>query len=304
VPTRPGPVLCLGSFDGVHLGHRAILDRARAIAERTGGPVAVLTYSPLPAQVIHPDFSYILTPLEEKTALLVELGVERVHVVRFDLGVRDTAPGRFIETEILPLHPSAVVAGHDHRFGRNGEGDVELLRRKLEPQGIGVVAVDEFVLFDAPVRSTRVREKLLLGHVTRAAELLGRPYRLEGPVVSGTRTGRQLGFPTINLLIEEREKLVPADGVYAVLVDIDSELYPGVLNIGHRPTFRGETRTIEAHLFDRELDRTPDRAAALFVERLRPERRFRSPEDLAHQIAADVGRARELLARQSLRAKP
>jgi riboflavin kinase/FMN adenylyltransferase len=294
-----GQVLALGSFDGIHLGHRRILDRARSLASQSDSPVGVLTCYPLPAQFIHPDFTYVLTPLAEKTRLLVELGVDFIHTCRFDEKTRNTEPDEFVLEQILPLKPSAVVAGHDHRFGRSGRGDIALLRRLLGPRKIEVSEVPEYQLLGAPVRSTRIREHLLLGHVRLAGELLGRPYRLDGPVVPGTQTGRRLGFPTINLVIEEQEKLVPADGVYAVVVDIE---YPGstqrnlgVLNIGHRPTFRGESRTIEAHLFDVELDSTPVSAAALLMERLRPERRFSTPEDLARQIRADVDTARTLL---------
>ncbi len=295
----PGQVLALGSFDGIHLGHRRILDRARALASGFESPVGVLTCYPLPAQFIHPDFTYVLTPPAEKTRLLVELGVDFIHTCRFDERTRNTEPGEFVLRHILPLEPSAVVAGHDHRFGRRGQGDIALLKTLLEPRGVDVNEVPEFELLGAPVRSTRIREHLLLGHVRLAGELLGRPYRLDGPVVSGTRTGRRLGFPTINLIVEEQEKLIPADGVYAVTVDIE---YPGsaqrnngVLNIGHRPTFRGESRTIETHLFDVELDSPPVSAAVHLIERLRPERRFSTPDDLARQIQADVEGARALL---------
>lgn len=295
-----GQVLALGSFDGVHLGHRRILDRARTMASRVGSAVGVLTCYPLPAQFIHPDFTYVLTPLAEKTRLLVELGVEYIHTCRFDHDTRGTEPEEFVRRYVLPIEPSAVVAGHDHRFGRKGRGDVPLLRELLEPRGVAVDEVPEFELLGAPVRSTRIREHLLLGHVRRAGELLGRPYQLNGPVVGGTRTGRRIGFPTINLLVEEAEKLIPADGVYAVMVDAgyrdSARRLHGVLNIGHRPTFRGGSRTIETHLFDVHLDRTPEWAAVHLVERLRPERRFSTPENLASQIATDVARARTLLA--------
>ncbi|MBN2538361.1 riboflavin biosynthesis protein RibF [candidate division WOR-3 bacterium] len=293
--TETGPVLCLGSFDGVHRGHRAILDRGREEAAQTGAALAVLTFDPLPAQLIHPDFTYVLTPLREKTALLVELGVEAIHVLRFDRPAREMAPADYVAREVLPLRPAAVCCGSDHRFGRNGAGDTALLRRLLEPRGVGLFEVPEFRLFEAPVRSTRVRERLLLGHVRRAAELLGREYRLAGRVVPGFGTGRKLGFPTLNIQVEEPEKLVPADGVYAARAELDG-LRPAVLNIGHRPTFQGEKRSIEVHLLDRELAEPPARVAVRFVERLRPERRFGSAGELARHIAADVERARAILA--------
>jgi riboflavin kinase/FMN adenylyltransferase len=188
-----------------------------------------------------------------------------------------------------------VVVGHDHRFGQGRKGDVSLLGELLGPRRIGLEIVPEFLLLGAPVRSTRIREYLLLGHVRRAAELLGRHYGLTGRVITGTGTGRLLGFPTINLQVEEPEKLVPADGVYAALADILGKARPAVLNIGHRPTFQGEKRSIEAHLFDCEFRSPPRSATVRFVQRLRPERRFPNPQALSDQIAQDIAEARRML---------
>ncbi len=295
IDPRRKRVLALGSFDGVHLGHRQILARAHELATTLNATTAVLTCDPLPAQLVHPDFTYVLTPLPEKVGLLLELGVETVQVVRFNEATRRTEPEQFIAREILPTRPAAVVTGHDHRFGHKGRGDTSLLERVLKPLGIELEVVPEFTLFDAPVRSTRIRERLLLGHVRRASELLGRYYRLGGRVVTGTGTGRHIGFPTLNIQVPEKEKLVPADGVYAVLVDIHGTRRPAVLNIGHRPTFHGETRTIEAHLFDYDLPAPPSQATIQFVDRLRPERKFPDPQTLARQIQSDAEKARRLL---------
>jgi len=288
-------VLAIGSFDGVHLGHQQILAAGRQLAAELNAIPGVLSCDPLPAQVLNPEFTFVLTPLREKLELLVEFGMEFAEVVPFDDATRRAEPEEFIEHEILDLVPAAVVVGHDHRFGYRGRGNVELLRRRLEPAGTRVEVIPEFVLHDAPVRSTRIRERLLLGHVGRAAELLGRPYRLTGPVVSGTGTGRRLGFPTINTTIREREKLVPADGVYAAWAEFDGRRLPAALNIGHRPTFGGETRTIEAHLVDAVIAEPPAKLSLLFVERLRPERRFADPAELRAQIARDVAAARRIL---------
>jgi riboflavin kinase / FMN adenylyltransferase len=304
-PTSPDPhppsplVVALGSFDGVHLGHQQIIHRAAEIAAGLGGLTGVLTYDPLPAQLIYPDFTYILTTLAEKKALLTELGVEYICLLRFDAELRDTTAPDFIRHHIAEsLHPSAVVVGHDHRFGSRGTGDAGLLSRTLEPLGIRVDVVPEIRLRGIPVRSTTIREHLLLGHVSLAAELLGRCYAMSGTIVPGTGTGRRLGFPTINLRPFERETLVPADGVYTCRVDADGRAYDGLLNIGHRPTFGGETRTIEAHLLDVELAESPRRAVFRLVDRLRPERRFDSPAALASQIADDIANARSMFGRQ------
>lgn len=295
-PTLPGPVLAIGSFDGVHLGHQAILAAGRRVARELGAVAGVLTCDPLPAQLINPEFTFVLTPLDEKLELLVGLGMDFVQVVPFNDATRRTEPGEFIANEIMGLTPSAVVVGADHHFGHRGQGDVELLRRQLGPLGVRIEVVPEFILHDAPVRSTRIRERLLLGHVRRAGELLGRPYRLNGPVVSGTGTGRRLGFPTLNLATRQKEKLVPADGVYAAWTAFDGRLHPAAVNIGHRPTFGGETRTVEAHLLDTADVPPPPGLDILFVDRLRPERRFPDPAALAAQIAEDVSAARRVLA--------
>lgn len=296
MPTDKPVVVAMGGFDGVHLGHREILLRARQLAGELRVSSAVLTLDPLPAQLIHPDFTYVLTPLEEKRALFLAMGIDTVRVIRFDADTRNQDPWEFVEKNLRPLSPRAVVVGHDHRFGKKRAGDADTLRKLLEPQNIRVEVVPEFVLSGIPVRSTTIREHLLLGHVDLAAKLLGRYYGLPGLVVSGTGTGRRLGFPTLNIQVEDREKLVPADGVYAVLADIRGHTHPGVLNIGHRPTFQGEKRSIEVHLPGLDLPSPPADVTVRFVKRLRPERKFESPSALAEQIEEDVAQARLILA--------
>jgi riboflavin kinase/FMN adenylyltransferase len=291
------PVVALGGFDGVHLGHRRIVEHALALARELDGIPAALTFDPLPAQVINPDFTFLLTSLATKTRLLTELGIELVHVVRFSDELRAIEPEEFVVRHLLgPLDPAGVVIGHDHRFGRGGRGDAALLERLLGPRGIRLEVVPEFTFDDAPVRSTRIRESLVLGVVGAAARLLGRWYRLSGAVVPGTGTGRKLGFPTVNIRPWERETLVPADGVYACRVETLGRRFDAVLNIGHRPTFGGETRTIEAHLLGFAGGAQPQAAEIDIIERIRTERRFASPAELSEQIRHDIGRATELLA--------
>jgi riboflavin kinase/FMN adenylyltransferase len=302
MPTEPGHpaplVVALGSFDGVHLGHQQIIRRAAQIADDLNGVTAVLTYDPLPAQLIYPDFTYVLTTFAQKKALLIELGVEYVCVLAFDASLRSTSASEFIQHYIVDsLHPAAVVIGHDHRFGSRGTGDAGLLSRTLAPLGVRVDVVPEITLGGVPVRSTTIREHLLLGHVRRAAELLGRCYSLNGAIVPGRGTGRRLGFPTINLRPFERETLVPADGVYLCRVETLGSVHNALLNIGHRPTFGGETRSIEAHLLDVQLSEPPRTAEFRLVDRLRSERRFGSASALAAQIAGDVQAATAMFAR-------
>ncbi|MEO0074057.1 MAG: riboflavin biosynthesis protein RibF [candidate division WOR-3 bacterium] len=291
---RRGLVVAVGSFDGVHLGHQQIINRAHELARSAAGVTAVLTFSPLAAQLVDSDFTFVLTPLPERVRLLACYGVSIIHVLRFDEALRNSTAADFVRRHLVePLQPAAVVVGHDHRFGRNGEGNVATLHELLAPAGIWLEVVDEFQTLGAPVRSTRVREHLLLGHVQLAARLLGRPYAVAGPVVTGTGIGRRLGFPTLNIHVPEREKLVPADGVYAAMIELHttgqvSEPLPAAVNIGHRPTFGGERRTIEAHIISGQIPLSPDFALLHFVDRIRPELAFESAEQLAAQIRTDI----------------
>ncbi len=289
-------VLTIGGFDGVHLGHQRIIRRVQEIAAETAGISGLITFHPHPAQVLYPDFPYLLTPLEEKLLLLTEIGVEQVHIISFDQSLRTTEPEEFVKRHLFELNPAAVVIGADHRFGRGARGDVGLLRRILEPRGIKVEVVPEFVHLGAPVKSTRIREHLVLGHIRLAAELLGRPYALTGLVVRGKGTGRRIGFPTINLEPVRKEKLLPLGGVYAAIAEIDSKEFAGVLNIGSRPTFSGEETTIEIHLLNFSSEVQPGKKVAIrFLERIRAEHRFASADALVEQIRQDIAAARKVL---------
>ncbi len=297
---KPALVLTIGSFDGIHLGHQEILRRVMELAQEFRGVSGVVTFHPLPVQVLYPDFPYLLTPLEEKLSLFTELGIEFVHIIRFDERLARTEPEEFLQKELVEeLAPSAVVIGIDHRFGKDGRGDINLLQALLKPSGVKVEVVPEFIHLGAPVKSTRVREHLLLGHLRLARELLGRPYSIAGRVVPGSGMGRRIGFPTLNLKPVSPEKLIPADGVYAALAEINSLRYPGVVNIGYRPTFGGEERGIELHLIDINAKKAKELASEkitiYLIERIRPEQRFSTPAALQDRIKQDIVTAREIV---------
>lgn len=289
-------VLTIGGFDGIHLGHQEIISHVQEIAHKIDGISALITFDPHPAQFLYPDFPYLLTPLEEKLLLLTELGIEQIHVIQFDKRLCLLEPEEFVGTHLDVLSPAAVIIGADHRFGRGAKGDVGLLKRILEPKGIKVIVVPEFLHLGASVKSTRIREHLLLGHVRLAAELLGRTYALTGNIVRGTGTGSRLGFPTINIKPVTKEKLLPLEGVYAATAEIESEQFFGVLNIGFRPTFSGEERTIEIHLlnFSSEIE-SGKKITVHFLERIRAELRFASADALAEQIRQDIAAAKKIL---------
>lgn len=294
-PPAGGTAVTLGNFDGVHLGHRRILDRLLSWARRLGARATVYTFEPHPLRVIDPARApALLTPSEERRRLLEEAGVELLVCEPFTPEFSRLPAPRFVrEVLVERLGARAVVVGPDYAFGHRRQGDLRLLRELGRAYGFEVEAVPPLRVDDQVVSSTAIRRRLREGRLRDAERMLGRPYCLLGTVTRGRARGRELGFPTANL--EVGEQLVPREGVYAVEALLEGERWPGVLNVGRRPTFGEDELVLEVHLlgFRGELYGRPLRV--ILREYLRPERAFRHPEELAAQIARDVERARRLL---------
>jgi riboflavin kinase/FMN adenylyltransferase len=297
------PVVTIGNFDGVHVGHRAIMEIVTARASARGGEAVVYTFDPHPRKVLQPEGAPgLLTTLEQKLERLEELGVDVVVVEPFDAAFASLSPERFVR-EILHgrLRPVEVYVGYDFRFGKDREGSMRLLAELGPHLGFSVTIVPEVTMDGRDVNSTRVRALLGEGLVEEAARLLDRPYTVWGRVIAGERRGRSLGFPTANLELEN--EVLPQAGVYAGHVRFldpgsppAGRRWPAVANLGHRPTFGGDARLLcEAHLLDFEGDVYGRRVELAFERRLRAERRFPDAEALRAQIAADADRARRLL---------
>ncbi len=296
-PPLPRVVLTLGNFDGVHLGHRAIIRRAVAEARAVDGQVVVLTFHPHPIAVVAPDKAPpLLQSLRDRLLQLRELGVDVTVVQRFTPEFAALDPEHFVGAFLgAHLELLQVVVGYNVTFGRGRSGTVDTLEALGARHGFAVDAVGPVTVGEAQVSSTALRRLLAAGDVRRAAALIGRPFALRGRVVHGEQRGRTLGFPTANLH-QRPGLLVPADGVYAVRARVDGEVHSGVLNIGVRPTFGTLRRTVEAFLLDYDGDLYGCWLTVELIERLRGERRFPGPEALRQAIAADVARAREVLA--------
>ncbi|MDI3257272.1 MAG: riboflavin biosynthesis protein RibF [Kyrpidia sp.] len=294
-PPSPSPcVMALGTFDGVHIGHREILSGGKEEAERRGVPFAVFLCDPHPRQVLGmgTDYDVLLTPLPEKLRLLGQHGADLVYILTFTREVAAVPPEQFVLDLLLPLAPLALVAGFDYTFGAGGRGDAALLRAMGETRNIPVLIMPAVNRYGEKVSSTLIREKLRYGDVAVVRELLGRPYALTGRVVTGDGRGAQLGFPTANLRLDEGF-LIPAPGVYLVRASWRDEAGPGVMNIGVRPTFHDRGRlSLEVHLLDRKVELYGEELRVEFLDYLRPEQRFASVEDLADQIGRDVEEAR------------
>ncbi|MGH2405451.1 MAG: bifunctional riboflavin kinase/FAD synthetase [bacterium] len=289
--------LALGTFDGLHRGHRAIIDALRSSATE-GGETVVTTFNPHPLTVIaRPAEPFLLSTLDERIELLRATGIDTLVIVRFDERLRMLSAGAWLERIERHLQPRRLVVSSTHAFGHNRQGHVAMLRDWAASRGIDVNVVPPVSEGGAVISSTAVRGRLRDGDVSTAARWLGRWYTVRGVVVAGAGRGRQLGVPTANLGVAP-EKLLPARGVYAAYATIDQATYPAAVNIGVRPTFGGNGLAVEAHLIDAQID-LYDRALELaFVERLRPERRFADAAALRAQVAADLVSAREALAQR------
>ncbi len=298
----PGTVATIGNFDGVHLGHRYVIHRLAEVGERLGLPVTVVLFEPQPQEYFAGGAAPArLTRLREKVARLAELPVDRVLVLRFDRRLARMPAAEFIDRVLVRgLGVRHLVVGDDFRFGRGREGDFELLRRAGEAHGFEVVSTPSFTIEGVRVSSTRVREALERGEMEAAAEFLGRPHSMCGRVVAGRQRGRDLGFPTANINPFRRKS--PVSGVFAVTVTgVAERPWPGVANVGIRPTVEGGRVWLEVHLFDFHGDLYGRQLEVFFRHKLREERRFPSVEALRAQIQQDAAQARQWLENKETR---
>jgi riboflavin kinase/FMN adenylyltransferase len=314
VPSDFGPTaVTIGNFDGVHRGHQQVLAQLERTARATGSKTVAVTFDPHPAQVHRPDTAPdLIMGIDDRIAALAGYGLDAILVLHYTLEFAHQTPEEFVQNVfVYGLRASAVVVGHDVRFGRGNSGDLSTMQELGRRHGFQVVIVDEFkekdpsLLADDEQRrcsSTWVREALDRGDVHTAAEILGRPHALHGEVVHGAARGRALGFPTANLAHESIGH-VPADGIYAGwLIDESGTRWPAAVSVGSNPTFIGVTRQVEAHVLDRpdeapeDFDLYGQKIVVEFVERLRGMVAYRGPEALIEQMKVDVDQARRILA--------
>jgi riboflavin kinase/FMN adenylyltransferase len=292
------PVVAIGNFDGVHLGHASIFEQARRLADGHEGEAVVLTFDPHPAKVLAPAFAPpLITPLSRKLELIAATGVSATVVEPFDRTFAARSPDQFIDEVLVKgLGAKHVIVGYDFTFGQKRAGTVQLLAELGPPRGFGVTVVAPVSADGIVCSSTKVREFVLEGRVAGARLLLGRDVEVEGVVVRGDGRGKTIGVPTANLKLET--ELVPKNGVYAGWGErrSDGRRWMAAINIGTNPTFVMDNPvTVEAHLLDCDDDLYGERLRLGFVERLRAEERFPSLEALLDQIARDVAATRSLM---------
>ncbi|MFN2462732.1 MAG: bifunctional riboflavin kinase/FAD synthetase [Candidatus Dormibacteria bacterium] len=296
--------LTIGSYDGVHRGHRKVLEGVLAGARDTANGRSLLTFDPHPRCVLAPDTCpATLTTVDEKAEILGELGVNDLVVMPFTRRLSELTAAEFMDRLLDRVPLAGLVVGHDFALGHGREGDRAFLEAYGAAHGFVVEVVEPFMLEGQVVSSSVVRGLLLEGNVAHASRLLGRQYSLSSFVERGTGTGSRIGFPTANFAITPN-KLVPHQGVYAVWVDIAGHAYQGAMNIGYRPTFGENRLTVEAFILDFEGDIYHQDVRARFVQRIRDEKKFESIDALVGQIGHDVERARAILGRANTPAPP
>jgi riboflavin kinase/FMN adenylyltransferase len=288
-------VLTIGNFDGVHLGHRAMLDRLTACARAAGLPAAVLTFEPHPRELFAPEQAPArLSSLREKLSLLEECGIDHVYICRFDRRMAALGADRFIENLLVRgLSVRHLIVGDDFRFGKGRGGDFALLQQMGEAHRFTVEAMRTVDVDGERVSSSAVRDALAAGDLEHAARLLGRPYGIAGHVIHGDKVGRKIGFPTAN--IQLKRKKVPMTGVFAVTVSgLGDKYLPGAANMGVRPTLGDSLKPVlEVHLLDYDSDIYRSHLTVNFLHKLRDEAKYASLDALTAQIARDVAATRD-----------
>jgi riboflavin kinase/FMN adenylyltransferase len=294
-----GTVVTVGSFDGVHLGHQAVLEEIARRAEAADRESVLVTFEPHPLEVVNPQAAPpLLTTGPERREILAQTPLDLAYFLRFDRQVAGMSPEEFVRLVLLErCGMRELVIGHDHGFGRGRSGDVETLRHLGAVHGFEVDVVAPVDFGDQHVSSSRVRRAVAGGDLASAARMLGRPYTVSGVVGHGAGRGRQLGVPTVNLTEVPPQKLLPPDGVYAVEVEWRGGRAGGMMNQGPRPTFADGRRALEANLFDFEGDLYGEWVRITWVKRLRDVERFASVQQLKEQIERDRVDAQAALAR-------
>ncbi len=296
------PVVTIGNFDGVHWAHQAIFARVIERARDIDGTSMVITFEPHPIKVMSPEKAKpLITLMEQKKELVSKQGIDILLLIKFTLEFA-AIPARYFVKDILvdKIGIKEIVVGHDYAFGRNREGNIDLLKEMGQEFGFKVHQVGPVYLGKSLVSSTSIRNLIMEGNVSEARGLLGRNYQIRGKVIRGrNRGGPLLGYPTANLKVVD--ELIPKEGVYVVTVELNGKIYRGLTNIGYNPTFKDKALSVETHILDLSADIVGEKIKINFLSRLRDQIPFPSARELSEQISRDIQEARELFSREKNR---
>ena len=297
-PSENKSIVTIGTFDGVHLGHRVVLRRMREIAKKTKGKSVLLTFSPHPRHVLHKDNQdmKLITTLQEKQDLINQAGLDNLVIHEFTKKFSRIKPANFVRDILVEqLNVHTLVIGHDHHFGRNREGSIDELTTLAELYDFNIEKIDPQYFEDVTVSSSKIRKLIEKGEMVKAKQYLGYEFMLNGKVIKGNSLGKTINFPTANIVVENKWKILPADGVYAVKIVLEAKEYKGMMNIGQKPTVDGNGISLEVNIFDFNQDIYGKGIEIRFVKRIRDERKFEDLACLKEQLLIDRNRARQIL---------
>lgn len=302
LPAFNKAVITIGTFDGVHLGHLQIIERLKKEAARIGGETVVITFQPHPRKIVSTQPLQLINTPSEKIVLLEAAGIDNLMVVPFTPAFAAQSALGYVQHFLIDhFHPHTIIIGYDHQFGNKRTGNYQLLEQFAASHQFALIEIPAHEIEDNTISSTKIREALLLGNCKEAANYLGYAYFFEGRVVEGNKLGRTIGYPTANLLVDDEDKLIPGNGVYAVKAQLlqasgaISNTLNGMMNIGMRPTVDGTKRVIEVNLFDFDRDIYGDILKVTLQHYLRTEQKFSGLDALKQQLAADKLQAKQLL---------
>ena len=291
------PVVTIGNFDGVHIGHEKIIRKLISSAKAHNGTPIVITFRNHPRTLFHPDAVYrMITTIEEKQDALHSLGIDNIIMLNFTREFSNLTADQFYSDLLIgKLKVKEIVIGYDHAFGKNREGNIDYLMKLSERTGILVNRVEEEVCDNEVISSTILRNEIDKGNMEMVSKLLGRRYSLTGNVVKGAGRGKGLGFPTANIHPDYPDKIVPGNGIYAASITFkDEKVFHGMLNIGYNPTFDGKERSIEINIFDFNKDIYDEVVKIEFYKKIRDEIKFDSADSLKKQISTDEATIRKI----------
>jgi len=297
-PSENKSIVTIGTFDGVHLGHRVILKRMKEIAKKTKGKSVLLTFSPHPRHVLHKDNQdmKLITTLQEKQDLINQAGLDNLVIHEFTKKFSRIKPVNFVRDILVEqLNVHTLVIGYDHHFGRNREGSIQELTTLADLYDFNIEKIDPQYFEDVTVSSSKIRKLIEKGEMVKAKQYLGYEFMLNGKVIKGNSLGKTINFPTANIVVENKWKILPADGVYAVKIVLEEKEYKGMMNIGQKPTVDGNGLSLEVNIFDFNQDIYGKGIEIRFGKRIRDERKFEDLQALKKQLLIDKNKAIQIL---------
>jgi riboflavin kinase / FMN adenylyltransferase len=289
LPSFTNSVITIGTFDGIHQGHRKIINALQQEAKRVNGESVIITFHPHPRKIVQPEEPLqLINTLEEKIELLRKAGIDKLVVVPFTPAFSEMTADEYIEEFLINnFHPSSIIIGYDHHFGKGRKGNYQLLEQKAELFHYQLVEIPQHVLNEITVSSTKIRNAILASEIGAANELLGYPFFFEGEVVQGDQLGRTLGFPTANLHYTDADKIHLGHGVYAVMAEVEGEIYKGMMSIGTRPTLAKSEEKVEVNLFDFDEFIYGKKMKVTVYQFLRQQEKYPSLDEMVQQLHKD-----------------